>query len=145
MFYFHNSVISQSLLTWGRLEVQSDPFHDRIEAVRRRFAASLECKLQDAYAQLPVLAGEGAQTIAAVEESYRRMHAICGIGAAVGFVGTGRAAKDVEDVLIGPFRGRRGLAADEVTRLERSLAALAATAAAELVSAGAPALAATKG
>ncbi|WP_181522890.1 hypothetical protein, partial [Pseudomonas aeruginosa] len=59
-------------------------------------------------------------------------HGICGIGAAVGFAVTGRAAKDVEDVLVGAYRDQRGLAADEVARLKARLDALSAAAAAEL-------------
>ena len=101
--------------------MQPDPFHDRLEAVRRRFASSLECKIKDTLAELPNLSGDGEAVVDAVAASYRRIHGICGVGAAVGFAVTGRAAKDVEDVLIGAFRARRGLAADEVARLKATL------------------------
>jgi hypothetical protein len=112
--------------------MQSDPFHDRLDAVRARFAASLEGKIKETCAQLPTLAGKGAEAADAVAASYRRIHGICGVGGAVGFTRTGRAARDVEDVLVGPFRGSRGLAADELEKLERGLATLSAAAAAEL-------------
>jgi chemotaxis protein histidine kinase CheA len=118
--------------------VQTDQFHSRIDAVRLRFASSLESKIQDTYAQLPSLTGQSADVLDAVEASYRRIHAICGVGGAVGFVGTGRAAKVVEDVLIAPYRGRRGLDSDELVRLEHSLAVLSAVAATELATLGAP-------
>jgi hypothetical protein len=118
--------------------VQSDQFLDRLDAVRRRFAASLDGKIKDTYAELPGLTGEGADVVDAVAASYRRIHGICGVGAAVGFVGTGRAAKAVEDVLVGPYHSRRGLAADEVACLKDRLTALSAAAQAELGPAVAP-------
>lgn len=112
--------------------VQSDPFRDRLDAVRARFAASLEGKINATYAQLPRLTGTGVGAAEAVAASYRRIHGICGVGAAIGFVRTGQAAKEVEDVLIGAYRGGRGLATDELANLERGLAALSAAAIAEL-------------
>jgi hypothetical protein len=112
--------------------VQPDLFHDRLEAVRQRFASSLECKIKDTFAELPSLSGDGEDVIDAVAVSYRRIHGICGIGGAVGFAVTGRAAKDVEDVLVSAFRARRGLAAGEVARLKATLDALSAAAATEL-------------
>jgi len=112
--------------------VQPDHFHDRLDAVRKRFASSLAGKIEETCVELPKLAGDGAEVVDAVAACYRRIHGICGVGGAVGFPATGRAAKDAEDVLIGAFRGRRGLAAAEVVRLEKTLAALAAAAQAEL-------------
>jgi hypothetical protein len=119
--------------------VQPDAFHDRLDAVRRRFASSLEYKIKDTLAELPNLTGDGEAVVDAVAVSYRRIHGICGVGAAVGFAVTGRAAKDVEDVLIDAFRARRGLEFDEVARLKATLDALSAAAEAELRSVSTPA------
>jgi hypothetical protein len=83
---------------------------------------------------LPKLAGTAADAGDAVAESYRRIHGICGVGPVVGFVVTGRAARDVEDVLIRPFRAKRGLTQNELGHLEARLAALQAAARQELSS-----------
>ena len=119
--------------------MQPDAFHDRLDAVRRRFASSLEYKIKDTLAELPNLTGDCEAVVDAVAVSYRRIHGICGVGAAVGFAVTGRAAKDVEDVLIDAFRARRGLESDEVARLKATLDALSAAAEAELRSVSTPA------
>jgi chemotaxis protein histidine kinase CheA len=111
---------------------QPDLFHNRLEAVRQRFASSLAGKIQDTRSQLTYLSGEADGVVDAVAATYRLIHGICGIGAAVGFASTGRAAKDVEDVLVGAYREHRGLAAEEVVRLVARLDALSAAAEAEL-------------
>jgi len=115
--------------------VQPDVFQDRLEAVRQRFASSLAGKIRDTRSQLANLSGDADGVVDAVAATYRLVHGICGIGAAVGFAVTGRAAKDVEDVLVGAYRQQRGLAAEEVVRLVARLDALSAAAEAELGSA----------
>jgi hypothetical protein len=112
--------------------VPGDHFSDRLAAVRERFASGLVDKIAATCAAIPTLTGDQASAVAAVEASYRRIHGICGVGASVGFVTTGQAAREVEAVLLPPFRANRGLDADEVVRLERTLAALSAAAQAEL-------------
>jgi hypothetical protein len=114
------------------LAVRIDQFHDRLAAVRKRFASSLMDKINETSAVLPDLGGHGAEVVEAVAASYRRIHGICGVGGAVGFPATGLAAKRVEDGLIAAYRARRGLAAEEVADLENTLAALSAAAQAEL-------------
>jgi hypothetical protein len=112
--------------------VASDDFTDRLAAVRRRFASSLPDKIAATVAALPALTGDRADAPAAVEESYRRIHGITGVGRAIGFAAPGAAAREVEAVLLGPLRARRGLDGEEIARLERMLAALSAAAQAEL-------------
>jgi hypothetical protein len=114
--------------------VQPDHFNDRLAVVRNRFASSLEGKIKDTYAEMPTLIGGDASAVDAVQSAYRRIHGICGIGRAVGFPRTGCAAKDVQEVLIGPYRGRRGLEAAEMARLEKALGVLATTSQKELSS-----------
>ena len=125
--------------------MQPDHFNDRLEVVRKRFASSLEGKINDTYADLPQLSDGGANAFDALANAYRRIHGICGVGRAVGFAATGLAAKDVEDVLVAAYRGQRGLSAGEIARLEKTLGALAAAAQAELRSAAAPSTSTSQG
>jgi hypothetical protein len=112
--------------------VPEDYFHERLAAVRQRFARALESKITDTVTAIPRLAGDETSAVEAVAESYRRIHGICGVGPSVGFVLTGSAAREVETILLGPFRAGRGLNADEIVQLERTLDALSAAAQSEL-------------
>jgi hypothetical protein len=118
--------------------VQPDYFNDRLDAVRKRFAGSLEGKISDTYAELPSLSDTGASAVAAVANTYRRIHGICGVGRTVGSPASGRAAKELEDMLIGTYRGQRGLEAVEMTNLKTALGVLATAAQAELRSSAVP-------
>jgi chemotaxis protein histidine kinase CheA len=118
--------------------VQPDRFNERLEIVRKRFASSLESNIEDIRGELPYLLDGHTNAVDAVATAYRRIHGICGVGGAVGFAATGRAAKDVENVLIGAYRGQRGLAVSEISRLEEKLSSLAAVAQAELGASAGP-------
>ena len=107
-------------------------FNDRLDAVRNKFASSLESKIAGLNAELPQLSGVGTSAVEAVVIVYRGVHAICGIAGSVGFPQTGREAKKVEDVLLGAYRGQRALAAAELTRLGEALGVLVAVAQEEL-------------
>jgi hypothetical protein len=123
-------LFKSSLAEWRA--VQRNHFDDRLEVVRKRFASGLEGKINDTYAELPILPDRGEDAVAAVANAYRRVHGICGVGRALGFPETGRAAKDVEDVLIAAYRAQRGMAAPEMERLKKALDLLAIAAQAEL-------------
>jgi chemotaxis protein histidine kinase CheA len=112
-----------------------DDFNTRIEKVRQRFAFTLEGKIRDTVALLPSLSGEEVDAKDGVTASYRRIHGICGVAATVGFARTGLLARDVEDVLLAPYRAERGLTADEAVRLEKALDELFVAAKSELRSA----------
>jgi chemotaxis protein histidine kinase CheA len=116
----------------GGRTVLPDHFNQRIDMVRRRFASSLESKISDTYAELPQLSDAGAKAVDIVANAYRRIHAIRGIGGTVGFPETGRAAKDVEDVLVSAYRDQRALEIAEIARVRDTLDVLGATAQAEL-------------
>jgi chemotaxis protein histidine kinase CheA len=107
-------------------------FNDRLDAVRNKFASSLESKINGFNAELPQLSGSDTSAVEAVVNVYRGVHAICGIAGSVGFPETGRQAKRTEDVLLGAYRGQRALAAEELTRLGEALGALAAVVQKEL-------------
>jgi hypothetical protein len=109
-----------------------DLFAERLARVRQRFASSLESKIEDTYADLPKLCGDGHDVVDVLGETYRRIHGIVGVSPTVGFVATGKAAKTVENVLLGPYRATRGLLATEVDAFGKALHALRETARQEL-------------
>jgi hypothetical protein len=108
--------------------MSTDQFADRMAAIRARFAAKLTAKIEETNAALPSLAGADGDVIEAVAATYRRIHDLCGVGPTVGFLETGRAARNLDAVLIGPFRAARGLTPDEVAKLKEGLDALRAAA-----------------
>jgi chemotaxis protein histidine kinase CheA len=108
-----------------------DPFEERLSRVRHRFASTLEGKIQDIYTDLPLLSGEG-KSADAVEVCYRRVHGICGIGPTVGFVQTGRTARDAEAVLLEAYRARRPLTESEAAAFRKKLHVLREAAKSEL-------------
>jgi hypothetical protein len=114
------------------MDVRADQCDERLVAVRRRFASSLEGKINDTRAELPNFLEGGTGAVDSVANAYRRIHGICGVGAAIGFAATGRAARAVEDVLIAAYRGSRGLATAEIACLETALRELAGAAQSEL-------------
>jgi chemotaxis protein histidine kinase CheA len=105
-----------------------DVFADRLGRVRRRFVAALQGRIDDTEAAIPKLDGGAATAAAAVGEAYRCMHGIVGVGPTVGFPATGRAAHDVEGVLAPAQNERRGLSAEEISRLRERLLDLRAAA-----------------
>jgi hypothetical protein len=111
-----------------------DPFAERLARVRQRFVSALESKIEDTYAAIPNLSGATEAVAEAVGETYRRMHGIVGIGPTVGFPGTGRAARSVENILLLPHQAERGLTIEEIASFKKALHALRETATGELQS-----------
>jgi hypothetical protein len=109
-----------------------DPFLERLAIVRRRFAATLEAKISETVDALPHLAADGNATIEKLAGTYQRIHQIVGVGPTVGFVATGQAARNAEEILITPFKSKRGLTAEEAARLQTALDALQTAARSEL-------------
>jgi len=109
-----------------------DPFAERLARVRQRFVSTLEGKIENAYAAVAKLSADTPASLATVAEAYRCMHGIVGIGPTVGFPSTGRAAREVEDVLRSPYRDGRGLTSDEVSQFVKGLQALREVASREL-------------
>ena len=129
----------QPLLTsqcnFGRMtEVVIDEaqFLGRIAKIRVRFASELSAKIDVTAIALQNLAGNGPDAIDAVATAYRLFHNVCGIGSTIGFDATGRMARALDAILVCPFRERRGLSADELTRLEEGLISLRIAALAEM-------------
>lgn len=111
-----------------------DPFADRLARVRARFASTLAGKIDETYAAIPKLFDVAPTAAGAVAEAYRCIHGIVGVGPTVGFPASGRAAHEVEDILRPPQQQRRGLTAEELSLLTKTLQALRETAARELKS-----------
>jgi len=112
----------------------ADPFTDRLTRVRDRFAASLAGKIEGVCAAVSNFSDGDAGAAAAVEEAYRFVHGMVGVGPTVGFPATGSAAHEVENVLRGARTERRGLTSGEISLLARTLETLRETAARELKS-----------
>jgi len=107
-------------------------FAASIAKIRARFAAKLTDKIQQADAALPHLMGDGSKAVDAVATAYRQFHDVCGIGATIGFEATGQAARVIDAILIGPFREKRGLSADELARLTEGIVSLRSAAQTEM-------------
>jgi chemotaxis protein histidine kinase CheA len=106
--------------------LSTDQFAERFAAVRERFAAKLDSRIDEIEAGVPQLRGETArETLARI---HRRAHDLCGIGPTMGFVATGLAARTVEQTLLSPLRANRMLTADELARLHDEVVALRAAA-----------------
>jgi hypothetical protein len=112
--------------------VAIDPFQERLAKVRCRFASSLKGKIEDTFTALPLLSGEGGKTVEAMEATYRRVHGICGVGPTVGFVQTGRIAREAEAILLEPYRAHRGFTDSEAESFRKKLHQLREAAAFEL-------------
>ncbi len=112
----------------------ADPFTDRLARVRTRFATTLAGKIDETCAAIPNLSDVAPAAAAAVAEAYRCVHGIVGVGPTVGFPASGNAAHDVEDILRPPQQERRGLTADEILLLTKTLKVLREVAARELQS-----------
>jgi len=116
----------------------ADPFTDRLARVRDRFASTLAAKIDDTCAGIARLAQTAPEAAGAVEQAYRSIHGIVGVGRTVGFPATGQAAHQVEDVLRPSYQTQRGMTVDELSLLTTALQALRETAARELKSFQAP-------
>ena len=109
-------------------------FADRIAKIRARFVSKLSDNIRETDAALQHLTGGESGAIDAVAAVYRRFHDICGIGETIGFEATGRVARILDAILIGPFREQRGLSGDELAKLKEALQSLRATAQTEMQS-----------
>ncbi len=110
----------------------ADIFAERLAKIRIRFVAALPAKIAESDAALPDLAGDGTASVAAVADTYRRLHGIAGTGPTIGFAATGQAAREAEAVMIEAYRSQRALTSGEATSLKDALAALRQAAETEL-------------
>jgi chemotaxis protein histidine kinase CheA len=106
-----------------RVAAVTDRFADRLAKVRARFMSSVEGKIRDTYVMFPKLLG-GTAAVDTLAEIYRRIHGICGVAETVGFIQTGRTARQLDSILVVAHQARRGLTADEMPLAQKALHAL---------------------
>jgi chemotaxis protein histidine kinase CheA len=113
--------------------VTTDNFAERFAAVRERFAAKLDSRIDEIESTVPRLNGDGA--LDALSRAHRRAHDLCGIGPTMGFVATGQVARTVEQLLLAPLKAERTLNAKEIAHLRQSIEAMRSAARTDTTSA----------
>jgi hypothetical protein len=109
-----------------------DQFETRLARVRHRFAVTLESKIEDTVVSASLMSRGKEGVIKHISDSYRHLHAICGIGPTVGFSATGEAARVAEVALLQAYRETRRLTETEILNLKKALERLRIAAASEL-------------
>jgi chemotaxis protein histidine kinase CheA len=112
----------------------SDLFAERFAAVRQRFVAKLDSRIDEIESTVPELGHAGSMETLA--RAHRRAHDLCGVGPTMGFVATGTAARSIEQLLLAALRAGRPLADHEISSLTDGIAVLRSTAHAETRTAG---------
>jgi chemotaxis protein histidine kinase CheA len=107
----------------------SDLFAERFAAVRQRFAAKLDARIDEIEAAVLEFARGGSQETLA--RAHRRAHDLCGVGPTMGFVATGKAARSIEQVMLAAIKSGRALTEDEIARVRDGIALLRSAATAE--------------
>jgi hypothetical protein len=108
----------------------NDPYTERVAAVRLRFVANFDTRVGEIETAMPQHGGEVA--LETLTEAHRKAHGMCGIGASLGYVETGIAARSIERVLLGAVKAKRVLTDDEIVRVREGIALLRLIAATEL-------------
>lgn len=112
--------------------MHADQFEVRLAKVRHRFATTLESKIKDAVVSANRMSRSNDGVTRHINESYRSLHGISGIGPTVGFCATGEAARTAEVTLMPAYRESRGLTENEVLSLKKALEHLRVAAASDL-------------
>jgi hypothetical protein len=108
----------------------SDLFNERISEVRERFASRLDSRLEEIACATRHHSGENGYDDVVL--AHRQAHGLCGVGATLGLVGTGKAARWIEQMLLPVVKAGRELTDDEVPRLRDGIEVLRNTAMAEI-------------
>ena len=108
--------------------MMSDLFIDRIAAVRQRFSAQIDTRIEGIEA---IALERGKGDLDALAQAHRDAHHLCGVGATLGFVQTGKAARSVEQLLLAAVKSERKLTNDEIPRLLEGIALLRSAVGAE--------------
>ena len=107
----------------------SDLFAERFAAVRARFAAKLDSRIDEIETAMEEFTRDrAAETLA---RAHRRAHDLCGVGPTMGFVATGSAARAIEQVMLAAIKANRPLSDDEFEKVTNGLIALRSAASAE--------------
>jgi chemotaxis protein histidine kinase CheA len=108
----------------------SDLFADRMAAIRQRFIIKFDDRIDEIESAIPQPGRDDEFDILAL--AHRQAHGLCGIGPTLGFVGTGKAARLIEQLLRPVVKAERALTDDEIPRLREGIALLRSTARAEI-------------
>ena len=120
----------------GGKSVTTDHFAERFAAVRERFAAKLDSRIEEIEAAVPEFGSDGEAGMEARARAHRRAHDLCGIGPTMGFVATGKQARTVEQLLLAPIKAGRALTSAEIVRLCEEIAGLRSAARADIAPTG---------
>ena len=107
----------------------NDSYVQRMAEIRQRFAIQLESKIEQIEC---ATLRDGSGAFDAVALAHRQAHGLCGVGPTLGFVGTGRVARSIEQFLLAVVKAGRELTDDEVPWLRDGVALLRSTARAEI-------------
>jgi chemotaxis protein histidine kinase CheA len=118
-------------IAWHVLEgaEMSDDYADRMAALRQRFATQLDSRIAGMETAMLQREDDDLDDLA---QAHRDAHHLCGVGATLGFVGTGTVARTIERILLAAVKAGRALTDDELPRLRAGIALLRSTASAEL-------------
>jgi hypothetical protein len=108
----------------------SDQYAERIAVVRHRFLGRLDARIEVIASAIPQPGREDG--FGALVLAHREAHGLCGVGPTLGFVGTGKAARSIEQLLLAAVKARRTLDEDEILRLREGIALLRSTTTAEM-------------
>ena len=112
----------------------SDVFAERFAAVRQRFTAKLDSRINEIESSLPQLGPDGAADVLA--QVHRHAHDLCGVGPTMGFVAVGKAAREIEQLLVAALKTGRMLTAEEQDKLRQGISQLRSAAATEVPAVG---------
>jgi len=112
--------------------VMTDLYGDRMGALRQRFAEQLDSRIEGIENAILQLEDDDFDDLA---KAHRDAHHLCGVGATLGFVGTGTIARRIEQILLAAVKAGRALTDDEVPCLRAGIALLRSTANVEMRSA----------
>jgi chemotaxis protein histidine kinase CheA len=108
----------------------SDLYIERIAEVRQRFASRLDARIEDIACAMQHHSYDSG--IDAIALAHRQAHGLCGVGATLGLVGTGKAARSIEQMLLAAVNAGRELTDDELPLLRDGIELLRNTAIAEI-------------
>jgi chemotaxis protein histidine kinase CheA len=109
--------------------MMSDLFIERMAAVRQRFSASLDSRIDGIETAVPQPGEVGLDALA---QAHRDAHHLCGVGATLGFVGIGKVARSLEQILLAAVKSGRTLNNEEVACLRAGISLLRSTATVEM-------------
>lgn len=112
----------------------NDPYAERIAAVRLRFAAKLDARIDGIECAMPQPGRAVGPDVLA--QAHRHAHDLCGIGPTLGYVETAKVARSIEQLLLAAVKAERTLNDAETARMRDGIILLRSTATAEMGSLG---------